>query len=101
MRVQQVDIHKWELYWTMPWQFVQYMWVSVLEGFSGHFNAEMAYNFSINIKNEPLSEFNFDQKLKDMCIKELGELATFLKGNPSRFMISVDSTKQCCTLQKY
>lgn len=101
MRVQQVDTYKWELYWTMPWQFVQYMWVSVLEGFSGYFNAEMAYNFSINIKNEPLSEFNFDQKLKDMCIKELGELATFLKGNPSRFMISVDSTKQCCTLQKY
>lgn len=101
MRVQQVDMHKWELYWTMPWQFVQYMWISVLEGFSGYFNAEMAYNFSVNIKNEPLSEFNFDQKLKDMCIKELGELATFLKGNPSRFMISVDSTKQCCTLQKY
>ena len=106
MRITRIAESEWDIHFEANWVFVQYMWRSILESDRGILSLENFKNLSINIKKEPLSEFQNDSKLKDVICKECDTLYQNVNSLPKnlklgKFVLTINHEKQCLVLSVF
>lgn len=87
MKVTQTGNVTWMIEFEGNWHFVQYMWRALLENDRGIITLENLKNLSINIKKEPLSEFQNDLNLKNIICKECDTLYQRVNSLPNNLKL--------------
>lgn len=103
MRVIQIAENSWQIQFEANWAFIQYMWRALLENDRGIVTLENLKNLSVNIKKEPLSEFQNDPALKATICKECEQLYKSVDTLPQslkqgKFVLTIDHSKKVLVL---
>lgn len=104
MKVTQTGNVTWMIDFGEYWQFIEYMWRSMLENDRGIITLQNLRNLRYNLKKEPLSEFNNSRDLKSfVCVSiiRLNELLDKLiptNYKEGKFVMTVRSDKQMLEL---
>lgn len=105
MYITQIAENSWQVQFEANWVFVQYMWRALLENDRGIVTLENLKNLSVNIRKEPLSEFQNNPALKATICKECEQLYKNVGSLPqglkqSKFILTVDHSKKNLILSK-
>ena len=104
MKVTQTGNVTWMIDFGEYWQFIEYMWRSMLENDRGIITLQNLRNLQYNLKKEPLSEFNNSRDLKSfVCVSiiRLNELLDKLiptNYKEGKFVMTVRGDKQMLEL---
>lgn len=104
MKVTQTGNVTWMIDFGEYWQFIEYMWRSMLENDRGIITLQNLRNLRYNLKKEPLSEFNNSRDLKSfVCVSiiRLNELLDKLiptNYKEGKFVMTVRGDKQMLEL---
>lgn len=104
MKVTQTGSVTWMIDFGEYWQFIEYMWRSMLENDRGIITLQNLRNLRYNLKKEPLSEFNNSRDLKSfVCVSiiRLNELLDKLiptNYKEGKFVMTVRGDKQMLEL---
>ena len=103
MRVTRIAENSWQVQFEANWVFVQYMWRALLVNDRGIVTLDNLKNLSVNIKKEPLSEFQNDPALKATICKECEQLYKSVNGLPpkikqSKLVLTIDHSKKVLVL---
>lgn len=106
MRVTRIAENSWQVQFEANWVFVQYMWRALLENDRGIVTLDNLKNLSVNIKKEPLSEFQNDPALKATICKECEQLYKSVDGLPQslkqgKFVLIIDHGNRCLTFSGF
>lgn len=104
MKVTQTGNVTWMIDFGEYWQFIEYMWRSMLENDRGIITLQNLRNLRYNLKKEPLSEFNNSRDLKSfVCVSiiRLNELLDKLiptNYKEGKFVLTICDDKQMLEL---
>lgn len=106
MYITRIAENSWQVQFEANWVFVQYMWRALLENDRGIVTLENLKNLSVNIKKEPLSEFQNDPALKTTICKECDTLYQRVNSLPKnlklgKFVLTINHAKQCLVLSVF
>ena len=95
MYITRIAESSWQIQFEANWVFIQYMWRALLENDRGIVTLDNLKNLSVNIKKEPLSEFQNDPALKATICKECEQLYKSVDRLPpkiksSKFVLTID-----------
>ena len=103
MYITRIAESSWQIQFEANWVFIQYMWRALLENDRGIVTLDNLKNLSVNIKKEPLSEFQNDPALKATICKECEQLYKSVDGLPpkvkqNKFLLTIDHAQRVLCL---
>lgn len=106
MYITRIAENSWQVQFEVNWMFVQYMWRALLENDRGIVTLDNLKNLSVNIKKEPLSEFQNDPALKTTICKECEQLYKSVDTLPQslkqgKFVLTIDHGNRCLNLSVF